>query len=356
MSHLLSDDAVEEGLTPTVTAILQARMPAPINLNALSFAADKTINETKISSDTRTANTSLISAPVLKEKIEALIAKNLPDILQPTQRLPDAIGADNWNALCRSLVLPSTFKLAPHELIERLQQIKEGGDAPHYIHYLKAIAHLQLAQHKPAADEMSQAIRLVPERSALWFTYSFRLSFLLAYVQRWDDYDKLCATALSDFKDDSDTTTLERLAKMCLFSKNSRDLDAALSIADKALTNADSIAPKIFIRLTKGIAEVRRRNNTAALEHLEFVSKYGIAGSSEGHRINIATANVYSAIALHSLGRQDEAHRKLAEAETGHKRFSATSGWWPDWMLASVVLKEARQLLDSPASLPPKPP
>lgn len=360
LESLLRVEAPPEDLMPTVMNILQARMNAPVNLNALAAAANTsggavaaTRSGATIAAPSR-GNRDGMNASVLKQRIDAALAKDLSDVFEPTTELPDAVASGNWNSLCRTLVQKSTFGLTPAELIELLQQIEDNGDAPHYIHYLQGVAHLQMSQWELAEAKMSQAIAMVPTKSPLWFTYAFRLCFLQAFVGKWDGYQTLCATALDDFKDSDEPLILERLAKMCLFSKQgSSAMPSAIAVVDRALSETEFLAVKVFVRLTKGIADLRAEKFDSAFEHFSYVIQTGVPGSQEGHEIIVATAQLYSAIALHRLGRSPEAERHLEESEQAIRTFPTNSGWWPDWMLASVVLEEAEELIARSTSSAP---
>jgi serine/threonine protein kinase/WD40 repeat protein len=341
LEQLARDKSFPEHLMPTAIAILQARINAPVNLQALAQSVGTTPNAASNPEFKLKAQ-----AQSLKEQIDAAIAKTLPNLLAHSEDSANAIVAHSWNTLARNLAQKSRFNLEPSEVIVLLEQICENGDAPHYILYLKAIVHINQSEWEAAEREMSRSIELVPPKSSLWFVYAFRLSFLRAYVGEWDAYDELCSKALDGFKDSNDLVDLERLAKMCLFSNRSQiDAKMSLEIADRALARSPPGGGRVFAQLTKGIADLRRANYETALERFEAVARDGFAQDKVGNEITVALSKMYAAIACHHLHRREEARKHFEESAQVISSFPAGTGWWPDWMMATIVMKEAKQLI-----------
>jgi tetratricopeptide (TPR) repeat protein len=340
LEELAKDDSVSPQIMPIVIAVLQARMEAPINLQALIRSRGE---ENKMSSD---ADYQLrAEASSLKEQIEAAIGDDLELLQNPTVDAPNHIAAAKWNTLSRSLVQKSRFNLEPDKLLPLLVHLTEGADAPHYLIYLKGIAHVNLSQWETAESELSRAIALVPPESPLWFEYAFRLSFLRAYVGKWDSYHELCADALEGFSGSTDPIVLERTAKMCLFSNQSKtDVQAAAELADRAEGQVLG-GFSVYTQLTRGIADLRRKNYEKALESLNAVIKRGVQQDNVGNAITVALAKMYASIACHHLGRTEAAQQYFDESAKTINSFPSSTGWWPDWMMAVVVMKEAEELI-----------
>ncbi len=337
LQQLLQIESLPEELMPKVMSILQARMNAPVNLNALIATG----------SDTARLNSPSMRAKALKAKIEDALAKELPEVLEPNNDGPDSLESARWNTLCRSLVRGPTLNMDPGELINLVQLIKDNGDRLHYLLYLKALAHLQLEQWESAEKEMAEAIALVPSESPLWFTYAFRLSFLQAYLGKWEAQHALCAQALENFKDRLDVQQLERLAKMCLLSGPQSEYFSEVSaMADQVLLGTPFVPQRVFATLTKGIADLQRERYESSREHFQSVIESGFSEGKEGQDILFALAKIYSSIASHHLEQHEEAQKLLTEATEILDRFPSTGGWWPDWMMACVAQKQATELVE----------
>jgi len=341
LEELAKDGSVSTQIIPTVTAVLQARMEAPVNLQALVSGNGKVVEKSLDSVyKQRTA------AASLKERIEVAIGQDLAALQSPTMNAPDHIVAARWNTLSRNLLLKSRFNLELKEIIPLLAQLTESDDAPHYLVYLKAIAHVNLSEWQTAESELSRAIGLVPPKSPMWFEYAFRLAFLRGYVGKWDAYNELCAEALDGFSESTDSVILERAAKMCLFSNQSTiDAQEAGKVADRA-SGLTVGGFSTYTQLTGGIAHLRRKNYQESLNSLNAVMKSGVPNSKDGNAIIVALAKVYAAIACQHLGRPQEAQQHLEESANAIRSFPPGTGWWPDWMMSVVVLKEAEDLID----------
>jgi hypothetical protein len=288
-------------------------------------------------------------AAQLKGRIETAIGADLAALQSPTATAPSLEHAARWTTLTRSLLHKSRFNLELSELIPLLRTLTESDDAPHYLVYLKAIAHVNASQWKEGEAEFSRAIAAVPVNSPLWFEYAFRLAFLRAYVGERDSFNALCATALDGFANSADPIILERLAKICLFwDQATIDLGKAGDAANRAaaLTLGGS---SIYAQLTQGIADLRRKNHAAALERLVAVAEAGIPRSKDGNAIVVALAKMYAAIACRHLDRGEEAQRYFDESAEMIRNFPRGTGWWPDLMMAELAMQEATALAASEA-------
>ena len=340
MEELARDESISTQIMPNVIAVLQARMDAPVNLQALVTPAGWAINDASDSDYKLRAE-----ASSLKERIDAAIGEDLVLLQSPTMVAPNRLAAAKWNTLSRGLLQKSRFNLELVELLPLLGQLTESDDAPHYLIYLKGIALVNSSQWTTAELELSRAIALVPPKSPLWFEYAFRLAFLRAFVGEWDSYNVLCAEALEGFSDSTDFVVLERTAKMCLFANQSTiDAQTAAELADRAWDSTVG-GMSIYSRLTRGIADLRRKNYAEALENLNAVAKAGIPQDNVANGIIVALAKMYAAIANQHLGRTEEAQQYFEESAKTVRSFPSGTGWWPDWMMAVLVMKEAEELI-----------
>ena len=340
LEELAKDDSISTQIMPTVIAVLQARMDAPVNLQALVKGTGKA-NNGALDSDYKLR----AEASSLKERIDAAIGEDLAVLQTPTMESPNHLGAAKWTTLSRSLLQKSRFNLELNELLTLLAQLTESDEAPHYLVQLKGSAHVKLSEWETAESELSRAIALVPPKSPLWFEYAFRLAFLRAYVGKWDAYNQLCTESLEGFSSSTDLFVLERTAKMCLFSNQSAiDAHRAAELAYRASEQAFG-GVSVYARLTRGIADLRQKDYAMALERLEAVAKAGVPNDKVGNDITVALAKMYAAIACHHLGRADPARQHFEESAKMIRSFPAGTGWWPDWMMAVLVMKEAEELI-----------
>ena len=341
MEELAKDDSVSTQIMPIVVAVLQARMDAPVNLQAL-------VKENgKATKDSLDSNYKLrAEASSLKKRIDTAIGGDLTLLQSPTVDLPNHQIAAKWNTLSRSLLQKSRFNLELKEVIRLLGQLTESDDAPHYLIYLKGIAHINSSEWQMGESELSRAIALVPRKSPIWFEYAFRLAFLRAYVGEWDAYNELCTEALEGFSGSTDSIVLERTAKMCLFSNQSTvDAQRAGEVADRAFSQLMVGGFLTYAQLTRGIADLRRKNYEKALESLEAVAKAGVPQDKVANDIIVALAKMYAAIACQPLGRAEAAQKYFEESANTIRSFPPGTGWWPDWMMAVLVMKEAENLI-----------
>ncbi len=340
LEELSRDDSMSSELMPRVLAVLQARMDAPVNLQALVKG-----NSQPIAGSVDSEYKRRVEASSLKAKIDAAIGEDLAALQSPTMDSPNHEIAAKWNTLSRSLVQKSQFNLELNELIPLLEQLTESDDAPHYLVHLNAVAHVNLSQWQKAEEELSRAIALVPPKSPMWFEYAFRLAFLRAYVGKWDAYNQLCTEAVEGFSDSNELVVLERIAKMCLFSNQSTiDAQTAAKLADRALSQAVGDW-STFAQLTRGVADLRQTNYAMALESLNSAAKAGLPQSKDGNDIIVALAKMYAAIACQHLGRAEEAQKYFEDSATAIRSFPPGTGWWPDWMMAILAMKEAEELI-----------
>lgn len=340
LEELAKDNSVSTQIMPVMIAVLQARMETPVNLPALVKSNGKVIQESSDSDYQLRAK-----ATSLRERIEAAIGEDLAVLQSPTVESPNHLMAAKWNTTSRNLLQKSRFDLDLNELLPLLKQLTESDEAPHYLVQLKGVAHVNLSQWQTAETELSRAIGLVPPKSPLWFEYAFRLAFLQAYVGKWDAYNQLCAEALEGFSNSTDPVVLERTAKMCLFSNQSTiDAQTAAELADRACGQVIG-GFSIYTQLTRGIADLRRKEYTKALENLDAVAKRGVIQDNVGNVITVALAKMYAAIACHHLGRADAAQQYFDESAKMIRSFPASTGWWPDWMMAVLAMKEAEGLI-----------
>jgi tetratricopeptide (TPR) repeat protein len=202
-----------------------------------------------------------------------------------------------------------------------------------------------MGRWQDAVADLSKALGLVPEKTALWHEYAYRQSFLLAYIGESERYGRLCQQVLADFSDTTDAYLAERTVKMCLFSKDIRvDLQQAGELADRAYTTGTTLEwLEPYLVLSKGIADFRRNDLDSAIPILETVAE----------RFRQTTwadpTPSYLAMAYTRLGQPEKAQQALEAADRVISRLPAPEAdefpAWNDWMVVQIVRREAEEVV-----------
>lgn len=343
VTQLASDTSIDNpDLLNTAIVIANARAASPVVAQAYVETT-----ATKKQRQLRSIQEHLAdAAQVLQEQIETAIGENL----NPLSELDDKrLDPGRWHSMARQLAETPTLAssvASADQFALLLDALVADPKAPHYLVYLKGMNHARLVQWDQAELYFTRALRLVPRKSKYWYEYAYRLAFLRAYLEKWDAYHELCATALEDFGDNADEKLAERMSKMCLFSsKISVDLNLASGLADRAWANRKDAAILHWTELAVGIADLRREKYETAMKHFES----SIAGLSKIEtmqvKIQIATVQFYLSIAYKKIGRDDDAQRSFDEASKVLESFPERSTVWNDWMNAKLVFVEAKTVL-----------
>ena len=186
--------------------------------------------------------------------------------------IADSTRTLNWHNQA-SGIANATSSLPLSKLVTLLTPVVDSSPSAHEFVYVRGLANARMGRWQDADADFSKALRLVPEKTALWHEYAYRQSFLLAYIGESERYGRLCQQALADFSDTTDAYLAERTVKMCLFSKDIRvDLQQAGELADRAYKSGTTLEwLKPYLDLSKGIADFRRGDFDSAIPILETV-------------------------------------------------------------------------------------
>ena len=175
-----------------------------------------------------------------------------------------------------------------------------------------------------------------------------------------EGYDNFRRTILAQFRTTTDPLVAERTLKNSLLLPPGpeflTDLMPLYELARKSIPARATTAPDDWMIpwrcVSVGLMEYRRGRFPEATAQLEYCLSFGTADNANAARS--ATAQVLLAMSHHQLGEVKLALLRLTEArEAIEKKFSGnldpgngTEGYWFDWLLARVFLREATLLIE----------
>jgi len=197
---------------------------------------------------------------------------------------------------------------------------------------------------KEAAADYAKLVELQPDDH---WNY-FRLAVLDAECGDAAAYQSFCAKMLARYGNTSDATIAERTGKSCLLLANP---GANLAVAAKLTAFAISKEKdNRWYQFADCLAEYRQGHLDAAKEHAE------LALGGDNSYVNIG-ANLVLGMAEYQLKQPDQALAAVDKAaglittQTPKNDKGEIGGWWNDWIVDDVLLREARALIGSPASV-----
>ncbi len=175
-----------------------------------------------------------------------------------------------------------------------------------------------------------------------------------------EGYDHFRRTILTQFRTTTDPLVAERTLKNSLLQPPSpellTDLMPLYELARKSIPAPATTAPDDWMIpwrcVSVGLMEYRRGRFSEATAQLEYCLSFDPAGNANAARS--ATAQVLLAMSHHQLGEMKLALLRLTEArEAIENKFSGpldpgngTAGYWFDWLLARVFLREATLMIE----------
>jgi WD40 repeat protein/tetratricopeptide (TPR) repeat protein len=234
------------------------------------------------------------------------------------------------------------------ELMKRFPVLGGAVDQPGPLR-LRASMHARSGQSEEAVVEFSKLVELEPDALGNYLS----LAPLLASTGDLEGWRRCCAQMLARFGATNEPVAAAQMAKTALIVPGSgNNLDAAVELADRALTNSAGRAPFtniVDVELVKGLAEYRRGHNAGAVNWMRKVL------SSEGAERVDAQADYILAMAQQRSGDDAEAsrtfsdgvrrtQRPLPDSLDGVQRIDSPDlgADWVETIIARLLLKEGR--------------
>ena len=175
------------------------------------------------------------------------------------------------------------------------------------------------------------------------------LASLLVESGDLEGYRRLCARVLTRLGATDDPSVAEWMAKDCLIlPADGEQLSAAAKLADTAVTKGKDHLYFAFFEFAKGLAEYRQAHFASAVEWLQKVLAH------TGVDLRDAQAYLVLAMAHHQSGHSQEARASFAkgaeiiDAKLPKLESGDIGEGWTDWIIAHVLLKEAKGLIREP--------
>jgi serine/threonine-protein kinase len=181
---------------------------------------------------------------------------------------------------------------------------------------------------------------------------SMRAAVLLLATGDREGYRRVCRLMLDRFAATVNPSAAERTAKCCLLSPEVvGDRQKVSALAELAVTRGAATAYLAYFQLCRGLSEYRADRFDAALEWLAKSHTTNAANGSPSRDLT-AMSSLFEAMALHKLGRAQEARKALdLAARLIDEQFAVLptgdlGGYWNDWLLCRVARAEAEALIE----------
>jgi hypothetical protein len=192
--------------------------------------------------------------------------------------------------------------------------------------------------------------------------YCYQLAPLLVEMADLPGYGRHSRDALAHIgRPDSPSLAAQVAVLSWLRPVEGDELSAAVKLAERAASAAYADRGLPGRQLAKGLADFRQNRFASAIEWMEKVQvacvrKDPPGWTHERERNRTAAAGVVQAIANHQLGRAAAAQTAQTRgAEIIATQFPQLSSGdigreWPDWLVARILLREAKELVDGMAA------
>jgi tetratricopeptide (TPR) repeat protein/outer membrane protein assembly factor BamB len=205
---------------------------------------------------------------------------------------------------------------------------------------------IRQSRWKEASADFSRLVQLEPQNS---YRYLQAATLLLASGDR-TGYQRMAKRMLDRFRNTNVPYEADHTAKACLITGDFQSEQAALArlaeVAETRGRNANSY--RLYYQLCRGLSEYRQGRYSSALEWFARSRK---TNTEEVNPIicPVAMNNLFEAMALHNLGRSEEARQSMVTAKSVIDNFGGPTTHfrsdWHEWLLCDVVRKEAERLL-----------
>jgi len=193
---------------------------------------------------------------------------------------------------------------------------------------------------REAMDDAALAVRHFPEIERY-----HALAVLLVAKSQLLAYQQLCKEMIASYRGTIYASTADKVAKDCLILPSSGvDLAAVAAFAETAVTRGKGEVPYNFYLCSKALADYRQEKFQDAMAGTSVILKDPFVYTQ-------AEASAVLAMAQFRLGETEEARATFAKLEKIVREDLPPPGSgdlgkdWKDWVIAHVLLDEARNLI-----------
>lgn len=166
------------------------------------------------------------------------------------------------------------------------------------------------------------------------------------------EYRRLCGEIVSRFRNTTDPSMADKMAKDCLILPSSgADLTAVAALADVAVSRGSNAPAATYFKVCKALAEFR-------LGHYQEASNWANLAAQSTLVYPQAEAAAIIAMSQFKLNQLDNARTALAGCnqiiEEKLPKTGQDLGFWRDWIIACALQSEAKQMVEGkPSALVP---
>jgi WD40 repeat protein len=208
---------------------------------------------------------------------------------------------------------------------------------------------------KEAADDYVRLAGWEPQNASL----ALQAAALLLATEDRDGYRRLCKQTLEQFRNTTNPLEADQVARTCLIGGDFKEDPAALAklVEVAAKGRPDKTNTWSYILFCRGLSEYRQGRHASALAW--FVRSRKTNAAFPTPAVDLEALNrLFEAMALHQLGRTEEARQSLAVAAAFFDLFGMGAkvlrGNWYDWLFCQVARREAEALLKTKMKPGPK--
>jgi tetratricopeptide (TPR) repeat protein len=228
---------------------------------------------------------------------------------------------------------------------EKLLQDAPAHPAAASLFSVLGTVHATHEEWAAAVTNYAKVVALIPSDPA---GYQF-LAPLLVQTGDLENYRRQCDEILRRFAGTTNPIVAERGVKDCLIlPPPASDLSTIARMAETAVAAGPQHKSWPYFQFAKGLTEYRQGRFASAAEWLLKVS------DQPDDNYRTVQAHMVLAMTQYQLKQTDEARATLAKGlEIANARFpksgrASLDGQWHDWIIAHVLMREARALIEGP--------
>jgi serine/threonine protein kinase/tetratricopeptide (TPR) repeat protein len=231
-----------------------------------------------------------------------------------------------------------------------LKETSKSPPQPFGLFYQRGGFYARCHRWQEAVADLRKVLELQP----LEDDGAFQLAVLLLEMGDTQNYRAQCQKMVTTFRDVNDPGSLGGTAEACLLVADTpTGCLAAGQLADQAFKLGQNGYRASNLRFIKGLAEYRAGQYASAIDRVS--KSIGQPTIVRGPRPD-AAAFLVMAMAQHQLKRPDEARAALTKGadivntNLLNRENATLDENWADWLVADILLREARTLIESPTA------